>query len=81
MVHRKKLALPGWEVLEVNSVAMPTLEREDLLPWAKEAFSQFAENSPHYIWADEVRSPLPGTEPLPLWYGRWNYFPMDHANI
>lgn len=36
VVHREKLALPGWELFETNLVEMPTLGREDSLPRAQD---------------------------------------------
>lgn len=38
VVHREKLALPGWELFETNLVAMSTSGREDSLSWAKDGF-------------------------------------------
>lgn len=36
VVHREKLAFPGWELFETNLVEMPTLGKEDSLPWAQD---------------------------------------------
>ena len=38
----------------------------------------------HGILGQMRCSPLPGTQPLLLWYGHWcsrNYFPADHVDI